>query len=241
MERNMTQRRLLIGFFILAVGAVILMSNLEILDFRIEKYLLRWEMILIGLGMIFLFSGDKKGPGLVLLVLGGAFYLDFLSDKLDFKFHFWDYFWPLLFILAGVLIIFHRKIGHPHCQRKTREDTYTDDDIIDEVSVFGGNEKTVFTQNFKGGKILAVFGGSTFNMLRARMAPGTNVIDVTAVFGGMKLVVPEDWHIKIDVVSIFGGFTDKHRLRPNEKNEKPESELVIKGVVLFGGGEIKSF
>ena len=89
--------------------------------------------------------------------------------------------------------------------------------------------------------MLAIFGGSNFNMTRAKLAPGKNYIDVFVVFGGMKFVVPEDWNIKIEVVSIFGGMSDKHRTHIPEGMSHSEGQLIIKGFVLFGGGEIKSF
>ena len=61
------------------------------------------------------------------------------------------------------------------------------------------------------------------------------------MFGGTKLVVPEDWNIKITVTSVFGGFSDKHRMLPVESTYDKETILIIRGFVLFGGGEIKSF
>ena len=233
MEQNQTQKRFLIGFVILAAGLAILLGNLGILDYEIKRYLLRWEVILIGLGFIFLLSHDNKGPGILLLLIGGAIYI---RDFFNLDFNFWQIFWPALLILAGLLIIFRRRFDS-QCEKKN----LNDDDIIDEVAVFGGGEKTLLTQNFQGGKILAIFGGSNFNLNRARLAPGKNYIDVLAIFGGMKLIVPEDWNIKIRVISIFGGFSDKHRIHVSDDQSKPESELIIKGFVLFGGGEIKSF
>ena len=115
------------------------------------------------------------------------------------------------------------------------------DDIIDEVAVFGGGDRNIVSQNFQGGKILAIFGGSNFYMTKARLAPGKNYIDILAIFGGLKMVVPEDWTVRINVISVFGGFSDKHKIHVPDENMKPESELIIKGFVLFGGGEIKSY
>ena len=234
MEQNQTQKRFLIGFFILAAGMAILLSNLGILNFEIKKYILRWEMILIVLGFIFLLSHDSKIPGVLLLLIGGALYL---RDFFDFHFNFWQLFWPAMLILVGLMIILHRKFEPHHSEKKN----LSDDDIIDEVAVFGGGDRTILSQNFQGGKILAIFGGSNFNLARARLAPGKNYIDVLAIFGGLKLIVPEDWNVKIDATSIFGGFSDKHRIQPHSSDFKPESELVIKGFILFGGGEIRSF
>ena len=73
------------------------------------------------------------------------------------------------------------------------------------------------------------------------MAPGENAIDVFCVFGGMKLVIPEGWTVKIRVMSLFGGFSDKHRYRVPETKNDQDSVLIIKGTVIFGGGEIKSY
>jgi predicted membrane protein len=78
-------------------------------------------------------------------------------------------------------------------------------------------------------------------MLKAKLAPGDNYIDVFCLFGGMKLIVPEGWNVKIRVMSLFGGFSDKHRFKSPESATEKESQLIIKGTVIFGGGEIKSY
>lgn len=237
MEKTQTQKKLLIGVLILIAGMALLLANLGIIDYEIKRYIFRWEAFLMGLGIIFLLSNDKKGPGIVLLVIGSAFYLK-NTDIIPFQFNFWQIFWPAMLIFAGIMIIFRRRIDPPHCEKKNLID---EGDYIDEIAVFGGSERVVLSQSFKGGKILAIFGGSTFNLSRAKLAPGKNYIDVMAVFGGMKLIVPDDWNIKIEVVSIFGAVTDSHRIRILEPGAKTESELIIKGIVVFGGGEIKSF
>jgi hypothetical protein len=77
-------------------------------------------------------------------------------------------------------------------------------------------------------------------MSNVKLAAGTQYIDIFAMFGGTTLLVPEGWDIKIKVVSIFGGFSDKHRVRISDKENNINNKLVIKGLVIFGGGEIKS-
>jgi len=42
------------------------------------------------------------------------------------------------------------------------------------------------------------------------------------------------------VTPVLGGFTDSRKLR-QERPVNPESQLVIKGTVVFGGGEVKSY
>ena len=97
-----------------------------------------------------------------------------------------------------------------------------------ELNIFGGGERTINSDNFKGGKITCVFGGSSIDMLSAKLAPGNNVIDVFTVFGGSKLIIPSDWDIKLDVVAIFGGFSDKRRNITT--SSEGDSRLIIKGI-----------
>jgi hypothetical protein len=99
----------------------------------------------------------------------------------------------------------------------------------------------VTSQQFQGGKVTAIFGGLNYNMLKAKLAPGENYLDVFCLFGGMKLVVPEGWTVKIRVMSLFGGFSDKQRFRMPELKMDQDAQLIIKGTVIFGGGEIKSY
>ena len=53
----------------------------------------------------------------------------------------------------------------------------------------------------------------------------------------LKIVIS---HNAIDVVSIFGGFSDK-RHDFTDESKKENKELHIKGLLMFGGGEIKNF
>ncbi len=63
------------------------------------------------------------------------------------------------------------------------------------------------------------------------------VLDVSAVFGGVKLVVPSDWDVQNKATAIFGGVEDK-RTALSAFHSKV---LVIDGAAVFGGVEIKSY
>ena len=65
-------------------------------------------------------------------------------------------------------------------------------------------------------------------------------IEVFAMFGGWTLVVPPTWQVKTDVISIFGGISDKRMIGPENVRDNTQ-QLVVKGLVMFGGGEIKSY
>ncbi len=233
MENRKTDKQLIVGVVILLIGAALLANNFGLFSYEIHRYLFRWEVILMAIGIIFIAGREHRGTGFIMLAIGGIFYL---RDFFDFHYNFWQIFWPGMLILAGIMILFRGRSGST-----SHDYENLGDDTIDDLAIFGGGDRIVTSQNFRGGKITAIFGGSNFSMNRARLAPGKNYIDVFAMFGGTKLVVPEDWEIKITVVSIFGGFSDKHRTLPVESTYDKGTMLIIRGFVLFGGGEIKSF
>ena len=60
------------------------------------------------------------------------------------------------------------------------------------------------------------------------------------MFGGWTLVVPPNWQVKNEVVAIFGGINDK-RVISTDVLKDNSRQLIIKGFVMFGGGDIKSY
>lgn len=229
-------KRILVGMIVMLFGGVILLRSFGIYTDFINEYIFRWEMILVGIGIINIVAHGGRGPGFVMFFVGVALIARHYVTMPDISF--WQLLLACMFILAGFFLIFKRK-GHYQCKRP--DGTTSDLDSIDEVAVFGGGDRTVVTDSFKGGKILAIFGGSNFNLMRSNLAPGKNYLDLLIIFGGMKLVVPENWNIKIEAVSVFGGFTDKHRVSTPVNKTEGQPELIIKGLVIFGGGEIKSY
>lgn len=234
-DQRHNERRIWFGVGIILLGLLFLANNFGILDYEIRRYIFRWEVILIALGLIFTVSGRNRTTGIILLVIGGVFYL---RDFLHYNFSFWQIFWPGMLILAGILILFRHQLDKGF----NKNTNLSAEDAIDEIAVFGGGDRVVTSQNFQGGKVTTIFGGLNYNLLKAKLAPGENYIDVFCLFGGMNLIVPEGWTVKIRVMSIFGGFSDKHRFKvPDTTTSQEGSILVIKGTAIFGGGEIKNF
>ena len=114
------------------------------------------------------------------------------------------------------------------------------DDYIDYVNVFSGGERQIVSDNFRGGKVTAVFGGSELDLTKAKLAPGRSELEIACVFGGATIIVPDDWFVTIEVTPVLGGFGDSRKLNPGRTVDTTR-QLVIKGAVVFGGGEVKSY
>jgi predicted membrane protein len=233
MEKERIDKRILIGILIILAGFLMLANNFGFLRPELQHYFFRWEMILIGLGLVFIINRGNRTTGIIMLFVGLAFYA---RDIFHLHFNFWQLFLPTLLILAGIMVMFRSRIDRFYARTPLSDE----ENQIDDTAIFGGGDRLMRSQHFKGGRITAIFGGSNFDMLKARLEPGTHEIDVFCLFGGTKLIIPADWNIKIRVTSIFGGFSDKRHLTP-ETRTNDETQLIITGMVIFGGGEIKNY
>jgi predicted membrane protein len=229
-------KRAVLGSILILIGVIFLGQNLGWFNDRISDIIISWPMLLVALGFFSLLRKKNNMGGWVMIAIGAYFILPKIiptpydHDRL---------FWPILLVLFGVFLIFKKKKHHPFDHFNCFEKEEFSTDLIDEVNVFGGGEKKLSTRNFRGGKITSIFGGSNYDMLDCELADGKNVLDMVNIFGGSKLIVPGNWKIHVDVVSIFGGFADKRRSVIVD-SENPGKELIITGVAIFGGGEIKS-
>ncbi len=231
-----TSNRFIIGILLIIAGFILILRKTTVLpeplDHFIDDIIFSWQMLLIVIGVITLAGSDNKTPGIVLISVGGFFMIPELFT--DF-FRSFNFFWPALFIVIGVVLLINSK-------RLVRTLNYTSGskaDMIDYVNIFSGAERQLITNNFLGGKVTSIFGGGEVDLTRSSLAPGDNVIEITCIFGGTTLIVPENWNVILNVTPILGGFSDSRRIGSDVIKDTTRS-LTIRGTVIFGGGELKS-
>lgn len=252
-------KRHLVGILLVLIGVVLILDNIRFLPHFIPWWVWTWQFLLITIGAFSLLTSDKVGPGVVLIGVGSVFLLsDVLPSTWPQFFNWFDgsVFWYLVIIIVGASLILKRRNDSQagpfrrHSRRPSfsggGDDATTIDiedsanDYIDEVAIFGGGKKIYTSQNFKGGRVTAIFGGSEIDLTESQLAPGVIEIEVFAMFGGWTLVVPRHWQVKSDVVAVFGGISDKRKISADAMKDNTR-QLIIKGFVMFGGGEIKSY
>ncbi len=106
---------------------------------------------------------------------------------------------------------------------------------LDEWAVFGGSRRRVDSQDFKGGEAFAMFGGVELDLRSATIAQDEVVIDASALFGGVDIQVPENWNVAVEGHGIFGGYEDK-TVHAVPENSRPRvvitGSAVFGGVVV---------
>jgi len=207
--------RFILGFIVMLIGTLLLLQNLDFIDFTIPPVIFSWQVLLIIMGSIFILTSSNNSTGLVLIIVGG---LGLIPE-----------YWPIALVLIGLYIIF----------RSDRIKGNLIDNRLNVISVFGGDNNYLSYENLTGGNVTAIFGGSIIDLTGCKLSDRENVVKLLYIFGGSSFIIPNDWNVRIDTTSIFGKFSDK-RIIPVEVNSENNKILVFKGLILFGSGEIKN-
>jgi predicted membrane protein len=232
-HHHLTNNRAIIGVVLVLVGLFLVMRNTGIFPDFIDHVIFSWPMLLVAIGLVMTLGASEKTSGVIVMAVGGFFLIPMIFRE---TFHAYNMFWPSIFIIIGVIFISSKRRGW----NSVASAGIVGDDYIDYVNVFSGGERQIVSENFKGGKISAVFGGMELDLTKAKLAPGRNELEIACVFGGATFIVPDDWNISIEVTPVLGGFSDSRKLIPGRIIDTTR-QLVIKGAVVFGGGEIKSY
>lgn len=227
--------RIIAGILIIAVGVLILLDNLYVLPYDVSHIIFSWPMAMTAIGILSLLYSGNKTIGTILTVVGLFFLLPKIYPEFEINS---GIVIPLLIILLGFFLIFKKSSSKSEFKSKFHINESKSNDLLDELVVFGGGSKMIYSDNFMGGQVTTLFGGMELDLTKCKLADNNRKLDIVAIFGGTEITVPSDWQVNVEVLPIFGGFSNK-KYR-NEKEVIPgEKTLLIKGVVIFGVGEIK--
>lgn len=245
-RRKKVNERVLIGVVILAAAVLILMRNL---GFPFPWYMFTWPMILIVVGLVHGIRDRFTNHNWWVITLVGVF---FLVTKIYPEFRFSDFFWPVILGAIGIAVLLNRggrkritehdsfiNTGESFSgtgTSSTAENISADGEVVDAAAVFGSVKKNIYSKNFKGGEVVAVFGGAEINLMNADFT-GEIKLEIVNVFGGTTLFVPANWQIRTEAAAILGAIEDKRREPAAVTADKV---LVLEGFVMFGGIDIKS-
>jgi len=232
-HHHLQNNRAIVGVIFVLVGLFLVLRNTGFFPDFVGDIIFSWPMLLVTIGLVLtLGTSDKKSSGIIVMAVGGFFLIPHIfRETFDI-----NMFWPSIFIIIGVIFIFSRRKGWNSVSTAPQ----VGDDYIDYIHIFSGGERQIISDNFRGGKVTAVFGGSEIDLTRATLAPGVSELEIACVFGGTTIIVPDDWNVKIEVVPVLGGFSDQRKLIPGRIVDTTK-QLIIKGAVVFGGGEVKSY
>ncbi len=263
-EKSHRRGKVFGGLLIVAAGSLYLAKELGA---DIPHWLFTWKTFLIALGIITGVKHNFRNAWWFFLVtIGGVFLVGDFYPQLNLQ----TLLWPILIILVGIAMIFkpqrkhkfrqwgkfhakkyghyshenyHKfyteKYGHQNYSDCYAKESTSSDDLIDFTTFMGSVKKNIVSKNFKGGEVSNVFGGTELNLSQADIEESV-ILELTNVFGGTRLIVPANWEIHSELVSICGNIEDKRMVQPSVDSNNPKI-LRLKGNTFMGGVEIKSY
>jgi lia operon protein LiaF len=148
--------------------------------------------------------------GIVLIVVGGAYLMENLGYG-DITHYVWKL-WPLFLIFIGLEVVLRRpwsSKGEWNEKWKNEFDTsagkaQSPSDYYVNNTVFGDISNEITSQFFGGGTVSVVFGEIELDLRKAKLRPGSNTLKLSAVFGSIKVIVPDSMAI-LTQANLVGG------------------------------------
>ena len=183
-----------------------------------------WTLFIIIPSFLGLFDEDGRTGSLIGLFVGILLLLS-CQDVLNFDIVL-KLIVPCVLIVTGLSFIFKGKIKTKNIENvKTVGGTNYN-------ATFSGQNLDFSKEEFTGTKLDAVFGGIKCD-LRNAIINDDVVIEASAIFGGITILVPKDVNVKITSTSIFGGVDGKSKM------DKPGKTIYVNATCLFGGVDVK--
>lgn len=196
-ELKKSHGRLTVGLVIILFGAIALFNNLGIITVSLSWLLnLLWPLLFAAAGINWIAHGGRGNRnrltslvnGAVLVAVGVLF---FGKNAGFFNFdmiNFWKGFWPTIVILIGINIMFK----HEH-------------NLGGNIAIMGAVDKTKDVWELHSGEYTAIMGGIDLDIRKADFAEREVTLELTAIMGGITIIIPEDIAITCQGTAILGG------------------------------------
>lgn len=244
-RKNCMSSRLVFAVGLIALGVLLFLGNLGILP--IHDVWMFWPVLPIAGGIGRLTSGQNakaRTSGVFMVLFGSLFLLQNLG-LLHIQTEDSSWLFSLILVAVGFTALFSAL----ESSRNTRGEAGAgsrsfwhrpavfDEGSLNDFALLGSVKRRVESSNFGGGYLTAILGNVEIDLRSALINDGNKaaLLNTTALFGAIKLRVPQVWRVHVNGTSILGNFEDK-TVPPNTGPAAPL--LVITGFAVFGSVEI---
>lgn len=208
----------IIGILLIVVGMILGLNAFHITHINIffDGW---WTLFIIIPSLCGIFTEHDKTGSLIGLFIG-IYLLLLCQGIISFRF-LWKLCLPLVLIILGIQILFKNSFSKSNSSKET-------------TNTFSNKKYNFDYQTYTGGNYDVSFGGMTLDLQKANLASET-IINISTLFAGVDLYLPEDVNLQIESSSFFGG-VDCHQRLNKESNTKT---VILKAHCVFGGVNIK--
>ncbi len=236
------------AYILIGVAAYIVLANTGLLDWIGIGALVRWAfrtvfdlmpLAILIMGVLWLARSKEGGKPLVawFITIFGAILLVSQFDL--FGLSFGEMFLPMWLVIIAFMIMNPRKLL-PRRLNSQNEDIAEGDDKIKLIAFMGGGELEYTSRSLKGGDVVCVWGGYEIDFTDADMEGDSMELSLFCIMGGAEITVPSNWEVeKRGAICILGRFSYNTKCLA-ERLELPRKKLIISGLALMGGAEVKN-
>lgn len=247
-EPDTPRSRKTAAYILLAIAALLLLSNTGLFNFsglgdligsviRLAFNLIPYIITAAGSYWIYR-SRESKAPLMAWLIT--IFGLVLIIAQLGlFGLSFGDMITPMILVTIAFFLVNPRNLL-PRRFNSSNEDLDPDEQEIKLFAFMGGGELNFHSKKLTGGEVMAIWGGYEIDFSDADMKGDSMVLSLYCIMGGVEITVPANWRVeKSGAMSIMGAFSNKTRDMAEELN-LPRKTLIVSGLALMGGGEIRN-
>jgi hypothetical protein len=227
-ERPAITGRMVWGLVVLTLGVLWTLDNLGQID--ASEIVRWWPLVALGWGLMLLTGANgprKPTAGWIWTIIGTTSLLRPLgianADVFDF--------WPMLLVVLGGGLVWRAWTGKDLVNR-----TPGTGPRLDASAFLAGSQRKVVSDEFSQVDINAVMAATTLDLRSARLAGGSALVDVYAMWGGIDLIVPPAWRVVSEVTPILGVYQDLTEVPA----DPAAPTLIVRGSVVMGGIEVRN-
>lgn len=216
------------GVILVAVGVLFALRAIDIIDFSIffDGW---WTLFIIVPCAVGLFTEQDKTGNLIGVIIGAALLLA-CQDFIGFDI-LWKLLVPAVIVIIGLRMIFGNVFDSKITKAISKIEV-NGEGVRSACAIFSGTNMTVDGEVFEGAELNAIFGGVKCD-LRGAVIEKDCVVKVSAIFGGIDILVSDKVNVIVNSTSIFGGMDNKTPVRKDVPN------VYVTGTCMFGGVDIK--
>lgn len=233
-HRSRGAGRLILGFVLLGLGILWTLDNMGI--YESERLLRWWPLVLVLIGLSHLTGSGGNRRILSGTLFTGAGVLLTLERVGLVDVNVWTL-WPLFFVVVGAMIVIRSlRSSGTESDEPGQGPSGDPDQSLNSFAFMSETTRRSTSADLHGGEVTAIMAGAQIDLRNARSAAGQVVIDVFTIWGGIDITIPDDWTVVCEVTAILGAFEDKTRPAIGPSGTK----LVVRGLVIMGGVEVKN-
>ncbi len=215
-------KKLVWGLCFILIGVILGLNTLNILDFNIF-FKGWWTLFIIIPSLVGLW--EKEFFGNIIGLLIGVSLLSASQGWISYG-TIAKLIFPVTLVIIGISIIIKESFKNNELKKIKIDES-------NPITAIFSSQRITPTNEYKGNNVEAIFGSIELDLREAKINK-ESLIKISAIFGGVTVLLPTDVCVKVTRTAIFGGIDNKVK----EKEDKKKT-IYIDATAVFGGVEIK--